>query len=104
RRAKGTDSLFPGMGEGGDYYLPDSPSAPFAWYGGKAYYAKWIIGHFPKHRVYIEPFGGAANILLRKRPSEVEIFNDLDERVINFFRVLRSPRQFEELQRLSTLT
>ena len=104
RHAKGTDRLFPEMSDGGNYYIPDGPSAPFAWYGGKAYYAKWIIDRFPKHRVYIEPFGGAANILLRKRPSDVEVFNDLDERVINFFRVLRSPEQLRELQRLTTLT
>lgn len=79
-------------------------SAPFAWYGGKAYYAAWIIDAFPKHRVYIEPFGGAANILLRKRPSEVEVFNDLDDRVVNFFRVLREEDSFERLVRKLSLT
>jgi DNA adenine methylase len=41
--------------------------------------------------VYVERFGGKANVLLRKPPSTVEIFNDLDERVVNFFRVLRDP-------------
>lgn len=80
------------------------PRAPFAWYGGKYYYAKWIIGHFPNHRVYVEPFGGAANILLNKALSEVEVFNDLDGRVINFFRVLRDKRKFNELIRLLHLT
>ena len=77
---------------------------PFAWYGGKYYYAEWIIGHFPTHRVYIEPFGGAANILLNKIESEVEIFNDLDSRITNFFKVLREREQFDELIRLLNLT
>jgi len=90
--------------QGQHYAEGRSLNAPFAWYGGKAYYAKWIIERFPEHRVYIEPFGGAANVLLRKRPSEVEVFNDLDERVVNFFRVLRNREQLEELVRLSTLT
>ena len=86
------------------FYVPGAPSAPFGWYGGKAYYAEWILGHFPDHRVYIEPFGGAGNVLLRKRRSSVEIFNDLDHRLVNFFRALRNREQFAELVRLSTLT
>ena len=86
------------------HFDPEGPSAPFGWFGGKAYYAEWILDHFPKHRVYIEPFGGAANVILRKRPSEVEIYNDLDHRLVNFFRVLRNREQFAEMLRLSSLT
>ncbi len=71
--------------------------SPFAWYGGKAYYANWIIDKFPDHRVFIEPFGGAANILLRKPISQVEVFNDLDSRLVNFFTVLRERELFEQL-------
>jgi len=80
------------------------PRAPFAWYGGKFYYSQWIIEHFCHHRVYIEPFGGAANILLNKSSSEVEIFNDLDHRIVNFFKVLRDKDKFEEFLRLANLT
>jgi DNA adenine methylase len=56
------------------------------------------------HRVYIEPFGGAANVLLRKRKSEVEVYNDLDSRIVNFFRVLRDEAKFAEFQRMCSLT
>ncbi len=82
----------------------EAPRAPFAWYGGKAYYAAWLLKQFPPHRVYVEPFGGAGNVLLSKRRSEVEIYNDLDGRLVNFFRVLRDRDSLEELIRLATLT
>lgn len=80
------------------------PDAPMAWYGGKFYLARWIIEHLPAHRVYVEPFGGMANVLLKKLPSEVEVFNDLDGRVVNFFRVIRDPSLLAELQRRCELT
>ena len=78
--------------------------APIAWYGGKAYYAEWLIERFPDHRVYVEPLGGAANVLLRKPRSEVEVYNDVDDRVVNLFRVVRDPEQFGRLQMLLDLT
>lgn len=77
---------------------------PIAWIGGKYYLANWILEQFPVHRVYVEPFGGMANVLLKKQPSEVEIYNDLDGRLVNFFQVLRDPAQFQDLQRLCELT
>jgi|688.fasta_scaffold601012_1 DNA adenine methylase len=74
------------------------PQAPFAWYGGKAYYAEWLVERFPDHVQYIEPFGGAGHVLFHKPPSTVEVYNDLDHRIVNFYRVLRDPELFEQLR------
>lgn len=73
------------------------------WHGGKWLLAPWIIGHFPRHRIYVEPFGGAASVLLRKPRAYAEVYNDLDAELVNLFRVLRGP-QAEQLREQLALT
>lgn len=72
------------------------------WHGGKFLLAPWIISHFCPHRVYVEPYAGAGSVLMRKPRAYAEVYNDLDDDVINFFQVLRDTP--EELIRLLTLT
>lgn len=74
------------------------------YFGGKFLLAPWIISHFPKHRVYVEPFGGAASVLMQKPRAYAEIYNDLDDRIVNVFRVLQSRELSAELLRLMELT
>lgn len=74
------------------------------YHGGKWRIAPWVISHFPPHRMYVEPFGGGASVLIRKERCYAEIYNDLDEEVVNVFRVLRDPDMATELERLLRLT
>jgi DNA adenine methylase len=66
--------------------------------------APWIIEHFPEHRVYVEPFGGAASVLLQKAPAYSEVYNDLEGDVVNLFRVLQDLAKAEDLRRRLHLT
>lgn len=70
--------------------------------GGKFRLASWILDQFPAHTSYVEPFCGAASVFFRKPPSYIEVLNDLDSDVINFFDVLRS--QPDQLVRAIALT
>jgi len=72
------------------------------YFGGKWQIGKWIISHFPKHTAYVEPFGGGASVLLRKPPTKIEVYNDLNGMAVNFFQVLRG--RPEELIRALELT
>jgi DNA adenine methylase len=69
-----------------DYQMLNSP---FKWVGGKSRLRKQIIDLFPQHTCYVELFAGAAWVLFGKPPSSVEVLNDIDQDLINFFRVIK---------------
>jgi DNA adenine methylase len=70
---------------------------PLSYIGGKNRIADRIIEIFPEHTTYVEAFAGGAQVLFHKEPSRVEVLNDLDGEVVNFFRVCQS--HHEELLR-----
>jgi DNA adenine methylase len=69
---------------------------PISYYGGKQQLANIIVGLIPPHRLYCEPFLGGGAIFFAKEPSKVEIINDTNGEIINFYEVLQ--RDFTALE------
>jgi DNA adenine methylase len=57
--------------------------------GGKFRLREWILSYFPNHSAYVETCFGAGSVLFSKARSKVEIANDIDKNIENFFTVLR---------------
>ena len=73
------------------------------YYGGKFNMIKFLLQFVPPHKVYVEVFGGSGALLFAKEPSKLEVFNDIDSEVVNFFRILRDKRKFKEFYRQVSL-
>lgn len=76
--------------------------SPLAWVGGKRRLRETIISRFCDHQCYVEGFGGGGWVLFGKTPSPVEIYNDLDGELVNFWRVIQQRREafLDELKRV----
>ena len=77
---------------------------PLVWYGGKQKMVKRLIVLIPIHKTYIEPFGGAASLLFAKPKSRIEVYNDLNSNLVNFFRVLQVEKTAKQLYKMLRFT
>lgn len=75
---------------------------PITYYGGKQGLADTIINMLPAHKIYCEPFFGGGAVFFRKPKSYLEVINDIDDRLINFYQVAQN--NFEQLETLISKT
>jgi DNA adenine methylase len=86
--------------------------SPIRYYGGKGGMFKAILAEFPPDfgtevrtandgsaDIYVEPFGGSATVLFHKKPSPIEIYNDLECNVYTLFHVLSNPVLFRRFKK-----
>ncbi len=78
--------------------MKDILKTPISYYGGKQNLVSTIIPLFPNHQTYVEPFVGGGAIFWAKRPSEVEVINDYNRELINFYEVCKN--EFVELEKM----
>ena len=71
---------------------------PISYYGGKQRMLPHILPLIPAHDLYTEAFFGGGAVLFAKAPAKVEVINDLNDFVINFYQVLQD--DFDGLQKL----
>ena len=61
---------------------------PVSCYGGKQKLATKICSLIPEHTLYSEPFIGGGAIFFAKEPSPVEVLNDTNKELMNFYKVV----------------
>jgi len=71
---------------------------PISYYGGKQNLVNTILPLFPDHTTYVEPFVGGGAVFWAKRPSEVEVINDYNRELINFYEIVQN--EFVELEKM----
>lgn len=62
---------------------------PISYYGGKQRLAEKIISLIPAHGLYCEPFVGGAAVFFSKEASDIEVLNDTNRELINFYKVVQ---------------
>ncbi|QDU29458.1 DNA adenine methylase [Anatilimnocola aggregata] len=82
----------------------NKPLQPFRWVGSKMTMMPRIAKLFPPHERYVSLFGGSGADIVNKPRSKMEIYNDLDDDVVNVFATLRDDKTRKRLCEMMILT
>jgi len=78
--------------------------SPLIWFGGKGRFVPKLLPLIPPHSKYVEVFGGGGSLLFAKEPAAVEVYNDINAGLANFFRVIQDPVLFADFCRRINFT
>ena len=78
--------------------------APFPYPGGKSRSVKYILEYLPHSKIYVEPFGGSAAVMLSKPRCELDVFNDRYSGVVSFYRCMRNKEKVDRLMEMIDLS
>jgi DNA adenine methylase len=62
---------------------------PLTYYGGKQKLLPFILPRIPEHNSYVEPFVGGGAVFWAKQPADIEVLNDTNRELMNFYRVVQ---------------
>jgi len=103
-----------GVGRAKTVNIPNVPDMPaktntkklccFSYYGGKFIHLNWLLPviNNVQRKCFVDVYGGSASIILNVNPVGIEIYNDINSDITNFFKVLRDDG--ERLIKLLELT
>ena len=72
-------------------------NSPIKWVGGKKNLRKELVEMMPEHYQYVEVFAGALWVMLEKEPCKLEIVNDVNGDLINFYKVIKDEEKCKNL-------
>jgi DNA adenine methylase len=73
-----------------------------SYYGGKHHLLSRILPLIPPHQIYTETFFGGGAVFFAKEPAKIEAINDVNNLIINFYKVAKL--KFKKLQRIIDAT
>lgn len=76
---------------------PKILKAPMGYPGGKSRIVQHILPLLPYRGVYVEPFGGSGAVLLARRASKLDVYNDRYGGIVSFYRCLQNPKLLDAL-------
>ncbi len=74
-----------------------------AWAGSKYHSIPKIMPHLPYYDGWIDVFGGSGVVTLNRGKSALEVYNDINSGVCDFYKCLRDPELYVKLEDLLNL-